>query len=401
MNQLAKKRLANNFKRQIQFLGLVFNDFFILALIFLFGALMFWYANAMKTIPAKLPFYKPLIAGILMLPFIIGKIATLFKEADRQFLFTEDQNLRAYFKPMLYYSMILPTILIVLTGGILFPFAILKAQLSIATYVSLIIVLLINKYMVLSLEIDALYFNGQRKIWIYNLLNFAILLFIVFANAGYLSILTSLVFLPFLYHESTLRNEVFDWRYAIAYEERRKNLVYSIYSMFTDVPEKPNVIKRRKYLDFLLPKKWYKESANSFLYRRTLLRNPDYLNLIIRMGVFAILLSWLLQNPNWSLGIVCLIMFLLLYQLLPLQNVYKRNVMYHVQPIDSDSKSALIKVITYVLLTEWLIISAFWLLIFKNIQIVIDSVVLFVFLALLVRLYLPMKLSKRNGRNNK
>lgn len=65
MNNIAKKRLNENFKQSVKYLTLVFNDFFILALIFLFGALMFWYAQSMKIMPSNLWFYKPLV-GILL-----------------------------------------------------------------------------------------------------------------------------------------------------------------------------------------------------------------------------------------------------------------------------------------------------------------------------------------------
>ncbi|WP_304231012.1 ABC transporter permease, partial [Lactobacillus kitasatonis] len=54
MRELAKKRLNENLRQSVKYLTLVFNDFFILALIFLVGALMFWYAEAMKTMPTNL-----------------------------------------------------------------------------------------------------------------------------------------------------------------------------------------------------------------------------------------------------------------------------------------------------------------------------------------------------------
>jgi len=65
MRDLAKRRLQENLRQSLKYLVLVFNDFFILALIFLFGALMFWYAQAMKTMPENLWYYRPLV-GILL-----------------------------------------------------------------------------------------------------------------------------------------------------------------------------------------------------------------------------------------------------------------------------------------------------------------------------------------------
>ena len=93
MRELANRRLSENLKQSVKYLTLVFNDFFILALIFLFGALMFWYAQAMRVIPNNLWFYKPLVGFIMWLPLLAGRLVTLLKEADMQFLFTQDEQM--------------------------------------------------------------------------------------------------------------------------------------------------------------------------------------------------------------------------------------------------------------------------------------------------------------------
>ena len=70
MRELAKKRLQSNFQQSAKYLALVFNDFFVLALIFIFGAVMFWYAQVMKVLPVKAWYYplvlsRPALAGLL------------------------------------------------------------------------------------------------------------------------------------------------------------------------------------------------------------------------------------------------------------------------------------------------------------------------------------------------
>ena len=100
MTDLIKRRLNKNFKKQMHYLTLVFNDFFILALIFLFGALMFWYAQNIKKWPNNLWFYKPLLALIWTATLGVGHFATLFDRADEHFLFNQDNKMKAYFKPL-------------------------------------------------------------------------------------------------------------------------------------------------------------------------------------------------------------------------------------------------------------------------------------------------------------
>lgn len=400
MKELARKRLSQNFKKQVRFLSLVFNDFFILAIIFLFGAMMFWYAKMLKQIPNNLWFYRLLAGAIIFLPYLFGRLATLLENADEQFLFTQDQALVKYLMPLLRYSMILPTVLLILTSVILFPFVLVKTPVTLSTYISLLILLLCAKYIQLLLKMNGLYFNHRRHLIGYNLLVFVMIEFTLYSNASYFALLLILILLPIWYYNSITNNDLFDWNYAISYENTRKNLIYSIYSLFTDVPDKGIVIKRRKYLDILLPKNLINEDANSFLYRRTLLRNPEYLNLIVRMMVFGILIAIVVQNQVWVTIMSCLIMYLLIYQLLPVVNAYKRNVMYHVQPINTTSKYlALIKVIRYVIFIEVIVLGLSWLIIFKNKILVFANIAIFiVFSLILMFAYLPNKIKKMGKR---
>ena len=190
---------------------------------------------------------------------------------------------------------------------------------------------------------------------------------------------------------------VFNWRYAVESEKARKDRVYSIFSMFTDVEEKQVTIKRRKYLDFLLPKAIAKENPNLFLYRRSLLRNPEYLNLLVRMTVFAILISWLVQDWRWALGLSCLVIFLTVYQLLPMATEFDSNIMYRVYPIVRDNRGKdLVKVLNLGLLIQWLLVSVFWLILLPiDSHLWISIVVLFVFTMIINYGYLPVRVKQQ------
>ena len=141
MRELAKKRLSANFKQSTKYLALVFNDFFVLALIFIFGAVMFWYAKIMKVLPAGKWYYPLILAGILWIASLPGKLVTLFQEADRQFLFTQDDAVKDYLDEMRGYSRLLPAILIGITAAILYPFASLKVGLNGSNYLFLVLAL--------------------------------------------------------------------------------------------------------------------------------------------------------------------------------------------------------------------------------------------------------------------
>lgn len=405
MRELAKKRLSENLKQSVKYLTLVFNDFFILALIFLFGALMFWYAQAMKTMPSNLWFYRPLVGFILWVPLLAGHLVTLIKEADMQFLFTQDEQMDQYLKPMKHYSLVLPFILEILLAGIVFPFATIKAEINIFSYILLVATMLLIKVTELDIEKNNLYLGKKASFSIVSL--GALLAAIISAYYSYIGIVIGVLGILLVpnfqltFGKRMDKTMLFDWRYAAESEKARKDRVYSIFSMFTDVAEKQVTIRRRRYLDFLLPKSIAKENPNLFLYRRSLLRNPEYLNLLVRMTVFAILVSWLVQDWRWALGLSCLVIFLTVYQLLPMATEFDRNFMYRVYPIERQNRGKdLVKVLTIGLFIQWLLISICWLIVLPiNVSLFEAMAILLGFTLIVVATYLPNRVKKMNQKN--
>ena len=397
MRDLAKRRLQENLRQSLKYLVLVFNDFFILALIFLFGALMFWYAQAMKTMPENLWYYRPLVGILLWLPLLIGKLVTLLKPADLQFLLPEDENLASYLQPMLNYSLIVPTICLALIAGIIFPFATIKAKIEPLDYVFAVFAVFLAKVMQLKIMEYNLFFNRKISISILNI--FLLLLFILgmFKPKSMIFIAGLLLIIVIIFILKPQHAALFDWQFAIEQEEKRKNVVYNAFSMFTDVKERQTNIKRRKYLDFLLPHNLTRENPNKFLYRRSVLRNPENINLVVRMTAFAILISWLVQNWLWALGLSCLVVFLTIYQLVPMVDEFDTNVMYRVYPIARTKRGLdLVSALTGIMLVQWLIISISWLITLPISLHLFEAMgILVVFSYAVLRLYLPAKVKKR------
>ncbi|WEV36449.1 ABC transporter permease [Lactobacillus sp. ESL0677] len=397
MRRLAQIRLQSNLRQSLKYLMLVFNDFFILALIFLFGALMYWYAQSMKTIPQGLWFYRPLVAALLWLPLLTGNLVTLLQRADLQFLLPQDEQMNLYLSPLVKYSMVLPTLLIVLLAGILFPFATIKAGLAPVSYWEFAVAVWLSKILQLKITQQNLYFGRKISLVLVNLALLIVLCLAIMQPILIWLLLVLLVAGIVAMYFFLERKTLFDWRYAVALEEKRKNRVYTGFSMFTDVKEKQVTIKRRKYLDFLLPRSLKSENPNRFLYRRALLRNPENLNLLVRMTAFAILISWLVQNWAWALGLSCLVIFLTAYQLLPMADEFDDNIMYRVAPIMRQNRGHdLIVALSLPMLLQWLLISVSWLLLLPiNLQLLEAIGLLACFSVSIVQLYLPYKIKKR------
>ncbi|MCR1917261.1 ABC transporter permease [Lactobacillus taiwanensis] len=396
MTDLIKNRLNKNFKKQTHYLTLVFNDFFILALIFLFGALMFWYAQNIKKWPNNLWFYKPLLALIWTTTLGIGHFATLFNRADEHFLFNQDSEMKDYFKPLYLHNMILPVVLIILITGILLPFATMRAGFSIGGLIFIMIGLIASKNLQFKLIVRSFYFNKHDyyNTWLFLGINFIVLYLSFLGHYPNPLIYTTLAIAGGIGVDYLPRGKIFDWYKALDYEERRVDLLNNFYSMFTDVADKKVHISRRKYLDFLIKKD--NQTPNTYIYQRVLLRDPEYSNLLIRMIIFASLLIACLQDARWAIASGALIIFLTLYQLIPLGTVYEHNMMYHVMPIPFKSRGqALRKVLQKGMLLEWGLVSL-GLIIFSPQKLeAFEGVLLLLALTfLLLYFYLPSKIEQ-------
>lgn len=250
MVELAKKRLEENIKKNLRYLRLVFNDFFVLALIFLFGGFMYWYAQNLPKIPANLWFYKPLLAIVFTISLVPGELVTLLRKADLQFLFVKDSEMAAYLKKLKGYSLVLPFIILTLVIGIAFPFAGIKLGIQLGGYSIIAILLYLLKAVYLQLEYLSLSFQYHYSKVLFYLIAFLGIYASLFDFSASAALLIALIGFAIYIFKQKL--DSFDWSKAYEKERIRQNRVFIFYSMFTDVAEKAVVIKRRKYLDFLL-----------------------------------------------------------------------------------------------------------------------------------------------------
>ncbi|MGX4645249.1 ABC transporter permease [Holzapfeliella sp. JNUCC 80] len=403
MKALYQTRLKKNLVKQFRYLQLVFNDHFLLALIIGMGGLLFWYADIMKRLPNNQWFYGLIISVILFIPYLFGKLATFLDEADQQFLWAKDDEMMDYFKPAKQYSLALPLFFILLVSVVLLPLVYFKMSFSLIGYIAIVLGLMVAKVLNIELQAKKQFAISQNYLkmitWVQPVILLALIgSFYVFSPLVLLVAVVGLV-LSRLSLDTT--HASFDWRQAVLLESRRQEFIYAFYSLFTDVKERTAKIKRRKYLDFTL--NWFtknpkKQAPQFFLFKRTLIRNPEYLNLLVRMTAFALILMVILDNVWFTLVMGIFIIFLTGYQLLPLYNQYDRHLMYFVMPFDPSRKfQDFKKLLTQALLVESIILSIGILIkygVMLNVWIAIVSVNIFVIIFTYGYLSLKLKAKK-------
>lgn len=82
MKTLFKKRLGAHLTELTKYLRLVFNDYFVLALVFMIGGLGYYYSNALKQLTTGLWWAPLLIIIVLLISVQTGRMATLIEDPD-------------------------------------------------------------------------------------------------------------------------------------------------------------------------------------------------------------------------------------------------------------------------------------------------------------------------------
>ena len=105
MNSLFKERRQKHFLMLLKYWRLVFNDHFVIALFFLFGALAYGYAQWLPSIPAHNVWIELLLVIFMTVIAQLGRLATLVKTADPIFLLPETSRMKTYFRQSYGYSL--------------------------------------------------------------------------------------------------------------------------------------------------------------------------------------------------------------------------------------------------------------------------------------------------------
>ena len=270
--------------QNLKYLRYVFNDHFVLVLMFLLGFLAYQYAAFLTNMPQNwLPAYLIAVVVSILILFI-GQLATFVEPADQQFLLAKERAVQAYLKSSIKRSMILPTIAIVIAVLLVSPLVRLPFYLVLGWVISLIVI----KYGLLA-----------RKA------------------------------------RSFIVHDLIQWGHLINDEKHRQYAVLKIFSQFTEVKGLQQTAKRRKYLDLFLGNS---KQAYTYLFIRTFLRSGDYFMLMLRLVGLTFLSLCLLDHDLFALLLSLLFTYLLVFQLLPISQYQEYQIMTKLYPISLTEK---------------------------------------------------------------
>ena len=221
MKALWQQRFISHVKEQRKFLKLVFNEYFIIALIFMLGAVGFWYSEALNTLPQGVWWAQPVAILIIGLVTLLFHPVTLLQAADEAFLLPQERSLPEYLRSAHSYSLLMPIISLLLLGFFLTPFLARGVGFSLLQVILLVIIAIIIVITLISNQLTAFYQSSPHHYLLGEniILNFGILIIAVYLNTWLALVLAVLwwSWCEYRWHRC-LKKGVFQWHESIIKE---------------------------------------------------------------------------------------------------------------------------------------------------------------------------------------
>lgn len=402
MTSFYKTRLKSHQQHLLKYLKYVLNDHLVLALTFILGGLGLYYSNFVKQLTSDFTLGYLIIFGSLLLTLHVGKLATLVKPADSLFLLPKESEMTDYLLASYRHSLGLPFIL--LSGGvfILSPMMlVLRTNFNLVSLLLVVSTLFLLKLAHLLMLLHQAYqppsFSANKSYLIWLGASSLLLLCALWQPLWACLLSAVLLAVYFQTAKQQWQRSPVNWEGLIATEQRRLNRIYRFINLFTDVPGVVIPVKRRAYLDPLLKGIPHKQAYTfDYLFTRHFLRGADYGGLVFRLLVIGLLALYYIDNYLLAMGIAGLIIFLIGFQLLPLQQAFGYVSAAQLYPVSSkEQHQALGRLVQKVLLSVTCLFSLMALVIFPDkITALLFALGIIGETLIFTRVYLPKRLQK-------
>lgn len=397
MNKLFTRRRQRHFKMLLHYWRLVFNDHFVIALFFLFGALAYGYSEWLPQLGPHLWWSRWLLVIWFTLVAQLGRLATLIERPDPVFLLPQEGKMQYYLRQASSYSLILAELITLAGAFVALPFALTTERLSELEIVAIFLTAMLSKASWLKLaqaRISQRWARQNRHLkigyWLLPLIN-SLVMWLINPFWGLLVAIVLYAGVFFFFRPLTI-----NWPLAVQTEQDRMYSVYRFFNLFTDVPKVQGNVKRRTWATGLIHFLSIPNHPWSYLYARGFIRNTDVSGIVIRLTLLGMVISFLVSVTWLNCVLVVLFIYLIATQLMPLFDQYDSNVFTHLYPVSfyerqQDFQNLLVKVTS----VEMLLIVVASLGVDLNWQRLLINLVLGIIeVFLLARLYFGVRIKK-------
>lgn len=343
MSNLFNKRRQRHFMMLLKYWRLVFNDHFVIALFFLFGALAYGYAQWLPQLGPHLWWSRWLLVAWFTVLAQVGRLATLVERPDPVFLLPMVGHMQRYLRQAGRYSLALGELMTLAGTFVALPFALTTERLTMVDVVSIFLVAMLAKDSWLRLAQGMISQQwGQRRQWLHLaqwLLPLVVAMVTWLVNPLWGLVLVIAIGANVDYFFSPTKLTI-DWRAAVKMEDDRMYSVYRFFNLFTDVPKVQGNVKRRSWANGLIRELTVPGHPWSYLYARGLLRNTDISGIVIRLTLLAMVVAFVVPITWLNSALVVLFIYLIASQLMPLFDQFDGNVFTHLYPVPFAQRRA-------------------------------------------------------------
>ncbi|MCK8612045.1 ABC transporter permease [Apilactobacillus kunkeei] len=401
MNSLFNQRLQSHFTQMSKYLRYVFNDFFVIALMFIIGGIGYQYAMFIKHLQSGKWWEQLVLVVVLLVVMQLNNLVTFVKRADFIFWLPKEKEFFAFLRSGLRYSKTLAVIVQIVAWFVMIPF-IEKAMVT--TNISLIlmflVILVVLKMMILNFQmIDNYHHNGDL---LNNKVFYRVIVpLVVVALATYINVYVGVVIgimMLILSHllVAKLKQQSIEWQVVIEKTESHENSLNRFFNMFTDVENMQGAVKRRGYLDPVF--KMFNDDVYSVLYSRGIVRDKEISGLLARVSVLGAIIIGAIKLEWMAILIALLFMYLIVFQLIPYFTNFEDNVFTSLYPINFDQQvKSFTDVIGKIMILVVIVLMIGSIFMFN----LLGSLMLFLALViewiLLIKIYVPKKIKKASS----
>ena len=384
----------------LKYWRLVFNDHFVIALFFLFGALAYGYSQWLPQLGPNLWWSRWLLVAWFTVLAQLGRLATLLERPDPVFLLPQVKNMQTYMRQAGNYSLILALLMTATGTFVALPFAMTTERLTGINIALIFLTFLTVKASWLRLAQAKVSQEGRQHLRLLRALQWVLPLLVALV-CWLISPLVGLILAVIIEATVLTRRLTLDWRLAVSAEADRMYSVYRFFNLFTDVPTVQGNVKRRTWANGLIRRLTIEGHPWSYLYARGFIRNTDVSGIVIRLTLLAMVVVFLVPVVWLNSVLAALFIYLIATQLMPLFDQYDGNVFTHLYPVSfaqrqADFQSLLSKV---TVLVAALIVLASLGLHLSWLQAGINLVISIIEVLLLTRLYYRVRLKKLSEEN--
>lgn len=342
MQELLKKRSNERIKKAGKYAKYIFNDHFVIVIIFILGALALQYSEFVKTLEPDYIWGKVLWAIVLSAAVSFGRPATLVEPADLVFLSSQEREWVRHLADARKRSLLLPFAVLLFLSAVAMPMLYLGQAFSLVNLAGLAFIGLLLKWTELGISLQSFHMGPKKRQAPVRLLLFVAGIFVYLA-ALWTQVLWGLLLalLVLLVFEAGFRkaNALLDWTWMVDSEEGRQARINRLINLFTDVPQVQSRAKRRKKLDGVVRQLAGKgDNPYQYLYARAFVRNGDYSGLYLRLLALGCLVLAFAGNLWLTLLLSVLFLYLTGFQLLPMYAHFDQHVLNRLYPVTPGMK---------------------------------------------------------------